>query len=140
MSHPGPQFFFLNWASAFWSGQVVLKSHSPCLASAFKNLIFTLRFSKSLWPGRKSLRQKNLKKIAKTFTSGNRPTSTTFSINYQTKNQKLSLLNNRFRKAGLCARKWPDCIFLHLLIQSFWVPCDLLSKHFSKKKPIWSWD
>ena len=20
-------------------------------------------------------------------------------------------------------RKWPDCIFLHLLIQSFWVPC-----------------
>jgi hypothetical protein len=23
--------------------------------------------------------------------------------------------------AGLCARKWPDCIFLHLLIQSFWV-------------------
>jgi hypothetical protein len=34
-------------------------------------------------------------------------------------------LNNRFRKAGLCARKWPECIFLHLLIQSFWVPCDL---------------
>ena len=41
----------------------------------------------SLWPGRRSLRQKNLKKIAKTFTSGNRPTSTKFSINYQTKNQ-----------------------------------------------------
>jgi hypothetical protein len=31
--------------------------------------------------------KKNLKKIAKTFTSGNRPTSTKFSINYQTKNQ-----------------------------------------------------
>jgi hypothetical protein len=30
---------------------------------------------------------KKLKKIAKTFTSGNRPTSTTFTINYQTKNQ-----------------------------------------------------
>ena len=30
-------------------------------------------------------------------------------------------------------RKWPDCIFLHLLIQSFWVPCDLSSKNFSKK-------
>ena len=29
-------------------------------------------------------------------------------------------------------RKWPDCIFLHLLIQSFWVPCDLSSKNFSK--------
>jgi hypothetical protein len=42
-------------------------------------------------------------------------------------------LNNRFRKAGLCARKWPDCIFLHLLIQSFCVPCDLSSKNFSKK-------
>ena len=42
-------------------------------------------------------------------------------------------LNNRFRKAGLCARKWPDCIFFHLLIQSFWVPCDLSSKNFSKK-------
>jgi hypothetical protein len=41
----------------------------------------------SLWPGWRSLRQKNLKKIAKTFTSGNRPTSTKFSINYQTKNQ-----------------------------------------------------
>jgi hypothetical protein len=35
--------------------------------------------------------------------------------------------------AGLCARKWPDCIFLHLLIQSFWVPCELSSKNFSKK-------
>jgi hypothetical protein len=42
-------------------------------------------------------------------------------------------MNNRFRKAGLCARKWPYCIFLHLLIQSFWVPCDLSSKNFSKK-------
>ena len=41
----------------------------------------------SLWPGRRSLRQKNLIKIAKTFTSGNRPTSTKFSINYQIKNQ-----------------------------------------------------
>jgi hypothetical protein len=30
--------------------------------------------------------KKNLKKIAKTFTSGNGPTSTKFSINYQTKN------------------------------------------------------
>ena len=42
----------------------------------------------SLWPGRsRSLRQKNLKIIAKTFTSGNKPTSTKLSINYQTKNQ-----------------------------------------------------
>jgi hypothetical protein len=39
----------------------------------------------------------------------------------------------RFRKTGLYPRKWPDCIFLHLLIQSFWVPCDLSSKKFSKK-------
>ena len=46
-------------------------------------------------------------------------------------------LNNRFRKAGLCLRKWPDCIFLHLLIQSFWVPCDLSSKNFSKKNPYY---
>ena len=30
-------------------------------------------------------------------------------------------------------RKWPDNIFLHLLIQSFCVPCDLSSKNFSKK-------
>jgi hypothetical protein len=33
-------------------------------------------------------------------------------------------------------RKWPDCIFLHLLIQSFWVPCDMSSKNFSKKKTL----
>ena len=45
-------------------------------------------------------------------------------------------LNNRFRKAGLCARKWPDCIFLHLLIQSFWVSCDLSSKISVKKTTL----
>ena len=42
-------------------------------------------------------------------------------------------LNNRFRKADLCARKWPDSIFLHPLIKSFWVPCDLSSNNFIKK-------
>jgi hypothetical protein len=46
-------------------------------------------------------------------------------------------LNNRFRKAGLCSRKWSDCIFLHLLIQSFWVLCDLSSKDFRKKNPLY---
>ena len=47
---------------------------------------------------------------------------------------KLSfILNNRFRKAGLCARKWPDCIFLHLLIQSFWVNVTCQAKISVKK-------
>jgi hypothetical protein len=58
----------------------------------------------SLWPGWKSLRQKKSKKDC----------------------QKEYELHRKLRK-------WPDCIFLHLLIQSFWVPCDLSSKNFSKK-------
>ena len=58
----------------------------------------------SLWPGRRSLRQKNLKKDC----------------------QKEYELHRKLRK-------WPDCIFLHLLIQSFWVPCDLSSKNFNIK-------
>jgi hypothetical protein len=58
----------------------------------------------SLWPGRRSLRQKNLKKIAKRSTS---------SIEHCGNGQ--------------------IAYFLHLLIQSFWVPCDLSSKNFSKK-------
>jgi hypothetical protein len=31
-------------------------------------------------------------------------------------------------------RKWPDCTFLHLLIQSFWVPCQA---KISVKKPYY---
>jgi hypothetical protein len=58
----------------------------------------------SLWPGWKSLRQKKSKKDC----------------------QKEYELHRKLRK-------WPDCIFLHLLIQSFWVPCDLSSKNFSTK-------
>jgi hypothetical protein len=93
----------------------------------------------SLWPGRKSLRQKNLKKMAKTFTSGNRPTSTKFSINYQTKNQNYPYWITGLEKLVYLPGKWPDCIFLHLLIQSFWVPCE--AKISVKKNPtIWSWD
>jgi hypothetical protein len=96
----------------------------------------------SLWPGRKSLRQKkNLKKIAKTFTSGNGPTSTKFSINYQTKNLNYPYWITRLEKLVYVPRNDQIAYFLHLLIQSFWVPCDLSSKNFSKKTPtIWSWD
>ena len=80
--------------------------------------------------GAKEPPAKNLQKIAKTFTTGNRPTRTKFFINYQTKNQ-----NYPYWITG--SEKWPNCIFLHLLlIQSFWVPCDLSSKNFSKKNPI----
>jgi len=45
----------------------------------------------SLWPGRRSLWQKYLKKIAKTFTPGNRSTSTKFSIKLSNQKSKLSL-------------------------------------------------
>jgi hypothetical protein len=89
----------------------------------------------SLWPGRKSLRQKNLKKMAKTFTSGNRPTSTKFSINYQTKNQNYPYWITGLEKLVYLPGKWPDCIFLHLLIQSFWVPCE--AKISVKKTPYY---
>ena len=58
----------------------------------------------SLWPGRKSLRKKKSNKDC----------------------QKEYELHRK-------SQKWPDCIFLHLLMQSFWVPCDLSSKHFSNK-------